>query len=82
MADSPIKIIQNAIKESQELLLKGSDVDPNKQIKDLFGVEEPKLDFSSQAQLTPTEDSPVGQLREKETGMKTNEGKGKKHLKD
>lgn len=81
MADSPIKIIQNAIKESQELLLKGSDVDPNKQIKDLFGVEEPKLDFSSQAQLTPTEDSPVGQLREKETGMKTNEGKGKKTFK-
>ena len=81
MADSPIKTILNAITESQELLLKPSDVDPNKQIKDLFGIEEPKVDFSSQAQLTPTKDSPVGQLREKETEMTTKEGKGKKTFK-
>lgn len=82
MADSPIKTIINAIEESQELLLKPSDVDPNKQIKDLFGVEEPKVDFSTQAkELTPTTESPVGQLREKETEMTTKEGKGKKTFK-
>ena len=58
--------------------IKESDVNPNKAISDLFGVEEPDLKFSTQASSTPDKDFPVGKLREKETEIKSAEGKGKK----
>ena len=55
-----------------------SDVNPNKAINDLFGVEEKPLKFSTQSTMVPDEDFPVGKLREKETEIKSEGGKGKK----
>ena len=71
MSKSPVNTILDAIKEEEDLFkFKPSDIDENKAIKDLFGVEEPKLEFSTQAKTVPTKDSPVGQSRIKETEMK------------
>ena len=55
--------------------IKESDVNPNKAISDLFGVEEPDLKFSTQSTMVPDKDFPVGKLREKETEIKSEGGK-------
>lgn len=59
-----------------------SDVNPNKAINDLFGVEEKPLKFSTQSTMVPDKDFPVGKLREKETEIKSEGGKGKKTFTD
>jgi hypothetical protein len=83
MAEDDLRKSSNLLKfVKSKLGMTESQIDPNKQINDLFGVaDEPKLDFSSQANLTPNEESKVGKSRVKETGMKSKGDTGSKTFK-
>jgi len=83
MAEDDLRKGSNLIKFIKSKIgITESQVNPNKQINELFGVaDEPKLQFSTQSALTPDKDNPVGTLREKETGAIVKEGKGEKTFK-